>query len=120
VALFATLLTLLTQSMMMFYLLGKGRAIREAVTDGGLSRDFVSDFARVRRTVFSGGSLAAAAIMAAAIVGAGVDTRVIPAGVHGVLATFAFVVNVLAVRAEAIALTRSSRIVTEVNRLLGA
>jgi hypothetical protein len=117
---FVTLLTLLTHSMMMFYLLGKGRAIREAVTEGGLSQQFVADVARARRPVFSLGTLASAIIMAAAIIGAGVDTRVIPAGVHGVIALSALVLNLMAVRAEFAALGTSSRIVAEVNRLLGA
>ena len=32
-SIFATLLTLLTHSMMMFYFIGKGKAVREAVTE---------------------------------------------------------------------------------------
>jgi hypothetical protein len=106
--------------MMMFYLIGKGRAIREAVTEAGLSSQFVAEVARARRPVFSLGTLASAIVMLAAIIGGGVDTRVIPAGVHGVIALSAFVLNLLAVRAEILALRTSSQVVAEVNRLLGA
>ena len=120
VSVFFTLVTLLAHSMTMFYLIGKGRAIREAVADGGLSRQFVVDISRVRRPVFSMGTLAMAATMATAIIGGGVDTRVIPVGVHTALAVLSVLTNVVAVRAEVVAVLSSSRIVAEVNRLLGA
>ena len=120
VSIFFTLMTLLAHSMTMFYLIGKGRAIREAVADGGLSRQFVADISRVRRPVFSMSTLAMAATMATAITGGGVDTRVIPVGVHTALAVLSVLTNVVAVRAEVVAMLSSSRIVAEVNRLLGA
>ena len=120
VSIFFTLVTLLAHSMMMFYLIGKGRAIREAVTEGGLSPRFVAEIAQVRRPVFSKGTLAMAVTMAAAIIGGGVDTRVVPVGVHTALAALCILMNLIALRAELIALHSSSRIVSEVNRQLGA
>ncbi len=115
---FSTLITLLAHSMTMFYLIGKGKAVREAVTEGNLSPELHAAFARVRRPVFSTASVAMALTMATAILGGGVDTRVVPAVVHSVLALSAIAANVMALRTEAIAMLSSSRIVAEVDALL--
>ena len=55
--------------------------------------------------------------MTAAILGASVDTGVLPSIVHGALAYVAIACNVAAVKVEIGALMASSRIVTEVDRL---
>lgn len=119
-AIFATLLVLLSHSLTMFYLIGKGRAIREAVDEGGLSAEFVTEVARLRRPVFSLGSLAMALTMATAIIGGGVDTGVIPPAIHSLLGLAAVAANLATLRAEYQALAASTRIAGEVNRLLGA
>ena len=38
IGIFSTMITLFTHSMMMFYFLGKGKAVKEAAAEGGLSR----------------------------------------------------------------------------------
>jgi hypothetical protein len=119
-SIFATLLVLLTYSLVMFYLIGKGKAIREAAAEGGLPADYFREMARRRRPVFSQGTLAITLTMAAAIVGGGVDTGVIPVLIHTVLGYAALAANLVAFRAAAAALVASSRITNEVNRLLGA
>ena len=119
-AIFVTLITLLAHSMTMFYLIGKGRAVRDAVTEGGLPARFVSDIAEARRPVFSIGTLAIALTMATAIVGGGTDTGVIPPAIHGLLGVSAVAMNAVALRTEAVALTASARVVDTVNRLIGA
>lgn len=118
ISIFATLMTLLSHSLVMFYLIGKGRAIREAVVEGNLSRDFVAGVARARKPVFSIATLAIALTMAAAIVGGGVDTRVVPAGVHSILGFLAVAANLAALQVEVRALAASGRIVQDVDRLL--
>lgn len=118
--LFGTLITLLSHSMTMFYLLGKGRAVREAAAEGGLSREFEARIAALRKPVFSIGTLAMVLTMMTAIVGASVDTGVLPASIHGVLAYSCFAANLGALRAEVAALTASARIVSEVDHLLNA
>ena len=40
IGIFTTMITLLAHSMMMFYFLGKGKAVREAAAEGGLSREY--------------------------------------------------------------------------------
>ena len=119
-AIFVTLITLLAHSMTMFYLIGKGRAIRDAVTEEGLQTDAVARVSALRGPVFKLATLAMASTMLTAIMGGGVDTGVVPAAVHTLLATLAIAVSFVALRAIVHALKESSRIVDEVNRDLGA
>ena len=115
---FFTLITLLAHSMTMFYLIGKGRAVRDAVSEGGLSPELYGAVAQVRRPVFSVATVAIGLTMATAIVGGGVDTQVIPVGVHSVLAVSSVAANMVALRTEVIAMLSSARIVAEVDRQL--
>ncbi len=117
---FSTMVTLLAHSMMMFYLIGKGKAVKDAMVEGHLTGDFFRRIAAARKPVFSIGTLAMAATMLSAILGASVDTGVLPAMVHGSLAWGAIACNVAAVKIELDALSASSRVVDEVNRLLGS
>ena len=116
---FFTMITLLAHSMTMFYLIGKGRAIRDAVTEGGLTTDAVARVSALRGPVFKLATVAIALTMVTAIFGGGVDTGVIPGGFHAMLALLAIIANVVALRAAVDAFNRSSRIVDEVNRDLG-
>jgi hypothetical protein len=118
VGVFVTLITLLSHSFMMFYMIGKGKAVKDAVAEGGLDRSHVAAVMAARRPVFSIATLAIALTMATAIVGAGVDTHTIPAGVHSLLGFSAVFSNVAALRTELAALLASSRVVDEVNRQL--
>ena len=118
--LFSTLLNLLAHSMTMFYLVGKGKAVREAAAEGGLSARYAAEIARLRRPVFRVGTLAMALTMATAILGASVDTRVLPPLVHGLLAYAAVGVNLRAFGIEIGALTGSARVVAEVDQQLAA
>jgi len=58
--------------------------------------------------------------MTAAIMGASVDTGVLPPMVHAMIAYGAIACNLAAVKIEIDALAASGRIVDEVNRLLGS
>ena len=119
-AIFVTLMTLLAHSMTMFYLIGKGRAVRDAVAEGGLATDAAARVSALRGPVFKVATLAMASTMLTAILGGGVDTGVVPAVVHAVLAMLAIGAGAAALRAIVHALNESSRIVDEVNRDLGA
>ena len=118
--LFSTLVTLLAHSMMMFYLIGKGKAVKDAMAEHSVAGDHYRRIAAVRKSVFSLGTFAMAVTMVAAILGASVDTRVLPPIVHGMLAYGAIACNVAAIKAEVSALAESSRIVDELNSLLGS
>lgn len=114
------MVTLLAHSMMMFYLIGKGKAVKDAMAEGHLTGDYYRRIALARKPVFSIGTLAMGVTMAAAILGASVDTKILPPIVHGFIAYGAIACNLAALKVEIEALTASSRVVDEVNRLLGA
>lgn len=117
---FSTLLLLLAHSMMMFYFIGKGKAVKDAMAEGQLTGDYYRRIAIARKPVFSIGSLAMVVTMIAAILGGGVDTGVLPPMVHATMAYGAIAANVAAIKVELDVLRESSRIVDEVNRLLGS
>ena len=117
--LFSTLVTLLAHSMTMFYLIGKGKAIREAATEAGLPDELHLVVARARRPVFSVGTLAMGATMVAAVLGGGVDTGVLPAGVHSSIALIAVATNLYVFKLELRALASAVTSTAEVNRLVG-
>jgi hypothetical protein len=117
---FSTMMTLLAHSMMMFYLIGKGKAVKDAMAEGHLIGDHYSRIAAIRKPVFSIGTFAMAFTIVAALLGASVDTGLLPPMVHGMIAYGAIACNLAAAKVEIDALTVSSRIVDEVNRLLGS
>jgi hypothetical protein len=117
---FSTLVILLAHSMMMFYLIGKGKAVKDAMAEHSVTGDYYRRIALARKPVFSIGTLAMAVTMVAAIMGASVDTGVLPPIVHATIAYGAIVCNLAAAKIEITALLESSRIVAEVNRRLDA
>jgi hypothetical protein len=120
VGIFATMVTLLAHSMMMFYLIGKGKAVKDAMVEHTVSGDYYRRIAAARKPVFSIATLAMAVTMVAAIIGASVDTGVLPPIVHAMIAYGAIACNVAAVKAEISALSASSGIVDEINRQIGS
>ena len=112
---FSTMITLLAHSMMMFYLIGKGKAVKDAMAEHSVAGDYYRRIAAARKPVFSIATLAMAVTMATAIMGASVDTGVLPPMVHAVVAYGAIFSNLAAVKIEISALTASNQIVDEVN-----
>jgi len=117
---FSTMITLLAHSMMMFYLIGKGKAVKDAMAEGHLTGDQYRRIAAARKPVFSIGTFAMTITIIAALMGASVDTGMLPPMVHAMVAYGAIACNLAAAKIEIDALTASSRIVDEVNRLLGS
>ena len=113
---FSTLVTLFAHSMMMFYLIGKGKSVKDAMAEHNVTGDYYRQIAAARKPVFSIGTLAVAVTMVTAIIGASVDTGVLPPMVHAMIAYGAIFCNLAAAKIEIAALTASSRIVDEVNR----
>src|SRR5437868_6248503 len=83
---FSTMVILLAHSMMMFYLIGKGKAVKDAMAEHSVAGDYYRRIAAARKPVFSIATFAMLATMVAAILGASVDTHVLPPIVHGMLA----------------------------------
>jgi len=121
---FSVLLLLLAHSMMMFYLIGKGKAVKDALTEGGYPvgdsryKTFVAHISLARKPVFSIGPLAMVVTMIAAIIGAGVDTGSLPPMIHAIMAYGGIASNLVAIKIEIDAVRESSRVVDEVNHLL--
>jgi hypothetical protein len=121
---FSTLLMLLAHSMMMFYLIGKGKAVKDALVEGGYPatdpryRAFVARISLARKPVFSMGTLAMAITMVAAIMGASVDTGSLPPIIHGMIGYGGIASNLVAIKTEIDAIRASSHVVDEVNQLL--
>ena len=118
VGIFSTMVTLLAHSMMMFYLIGKGKAVKDAMAEHSVSGDYYRRIAAARKPVFSIATLAIAATMITAIMGASVDTGMLPPIVHATIAYGALACNLAAVKVEISALIESTQIVDEVNRRL--
>ena len=117
---FSAMIVLLAHSMMMFYLIGKGKAVKDAMAEHSVTGDYYRRIAAARKPVFSVGTLAMAVTMVTGILGASVDTGVMPAVVHGMIAYGAIACNLAAVKIEVDALLASARIVDEVNHLLSS
>jgi hypothetical protein len=123
---FSTMITLLAHSMMMFYFIGKARAVKDALTESGRAPDdpyyraFVGRISQARKPVFSIGPLAMVATIIAALLGASADTQVLPPIVHATIAYGAVVCQLAAIKVELDAIGESSRVVDEVNRLIGS
>ena len=117
---FSTMVIMLAHSMMMFYLIGKGKAVKDAMAEHQLTGDYFRRIAAVRKPVFSMATLAMMVTMVAAIMGASVDTGVLPPMVHAMIAYGAIASNVAAIKLEIDALSASARVVDEVNRLIGS
>ena len=83
---FSTLITLFAHSMMMFYLIGKGKSVKDAMAEHHVTGDYYQRIAAARKPVFSIGTFAMGITMVTAIIGASVDTGVLPPIVHATIA----------------------------------
>ena len=117
---FSTMVILLAHSMMMFYLIGKGKAVKDAMVEGELTGDYHRRISAARKPVFTIGTVAMGVTMATAILGASVDTGVLHPVVHAMIGYGAVACNVAAIKIEIDALGESRRVVDEVNHLLGS
>src|SRR5206468_12697407 len=86
VGIFSTMITLLAHSMMMFYLIGKGKAVKDAMAEGHLTGDQYRRIAAARKPMFSIGTFAMTITIIAALMGASVDTGMLPPMVHAMVA----------------------------------
>lgn len=115
---FSTMVTLLAHSMMMFYLIGKGKAVKDAMAESHLIGDHYRRIAIARKPVFSIGTLAMAVTIVTALLGASVDTGLLPPIVHALVSYGAIACNLAAAKTELDALSLSNRVVDEVNSLI--
>ncbi|MFQ5719590.1 MAG: hypothetical protein ACE5IK_08555 [Acidobacteriota bacterium] len=81
----AFLLGTLAHAMTMFYFIGTGKVVKEAVAEAGLTGDWVERTKEFKQRTFPAAMWAIGLIMATAIIGGAVDTGRVPDWIHGVL-----------------------------------
>ncbi len=115
---FTTFLVTLAQSMTMFYFIGTGKQVKDLVANHPSGKEFIQRTKVFKARVFPPALWAMLFTMATMILGGGVDTRVIPAFVHTVLAAAALYFNVVAFWKEAKYMVEHNMLMEELDRFL--
>jgi len=117
IALATSLLLLFSHCWIMFYLIGTGKAIKQAVADEGLSPDLVEETKAFKNRSYPWLMLAMALAMATFILGGGVDTGAIPAWFHQVMFLITLVVQTKTIWIEHLVLGENAALMGRVRRL---
>ncbi len=118
VALGSCLLLLFSHCWIMFYLIGTGKAIKQAVADGGLSAELVEETKRLKNRCYPALMLAMALAMATFILGGGVDTGSVPRWVHQAMFLASLAAQLRALWLEHLVLNDNSALMRRVETLL--
>ena len=102
----------------MFYLIGTGKAIKDAVRENGLDPALIEETKRFKNASYPSLMLAMGLVMATFILGGGVATGSVPAWVHHVLFYLAVLVQLYALRIEWRVLGENERLMADVDRRL--
>jgi len=119
-ALISCLLLLFSHCWIMFYLIGTGKAIKEAVASAGLSPDLIEKTKEYKNRSYPSLMLAMGLAMVTFILGGGVVTRVIPVWVHHGLFLATIAVQVRTLLIEGKVLVENEKLMSEVDHLMGA
>jgi len=120
IALASSMLLLFSHCWIMFYLIGTGKAIKDAVREHGLDPAFAEETKRFKNASYPWLMLAMGLVMATFILGGGVHRGSIPPWVHNVLFYVALPVQVYALWIEQRVLGDNERLMAEVDRRLVA
>src|SRR5947199_6365535 len=120
IGLASSLLLLFSHCWIMFYLIGTGKAIKDAVRENALEPAIVEETKRFKNESYPWLMLAMALVMATFILGGGVATGTVPTWVHHVLFYLAVASQVYALRVEWRVLTDNERLMGDVDRRLAA
>lgn len=120
IALVASLLLLFSHCWIMFYLIGTGKAIKDAVRENGLDPAIIEETKRFKNESYPSLMLAMGLVMATFIVGGGVATGSIPRWIHHGLFYLAVASQGYALWKERRALTENERLMESVDRRLAA
>lgn len=120
VALASSLLLLFSHCWIMFYLIGTGKAIKEAVAEHGLQPSFIEDTKRFKNESYPSLMLAMGLAMATFILGGGAATGSLPVWVHHVLFWAALVVQARTLWIEKRVLEANERLMADIDRRLAA
>jgi hypothetical protein len=113
----SVLLLLFSHSWIMFYLIGTGKAVKEAVARCSLEARFVQETKDLKNLSYPILMLATGMAMATFIVGGGVATKLIPAWIHQLLFWATLLVQLRALLREGHVLARNRRLMAEVESL---
>ncbi|HEX9944342.1 MAG TPA: hypothetical protein VGG03_20220 [Thermoanaerobaculia bacterium] len=120
VGLASSLLLLFSHCWIMFYLIGTGKAIKDAVRENGLDPAFAEETKRFKNLSYPWLMLAMALVMATFILGGGVATGSVPKWVHHGLFYAAIAAQVYALWVERRVLDENERLMADVDRRLAA
>ena len=116
----SSLLLLFSHCWIMFYLIGTGRAIKDAVRESGLPGELVERTKAFKSRSSPALMLALLLAMATFILGGGVYTGAVPTWVHHGLFWVTAAVQVWALRVEQQVLGENDRLMVEVDRRVAA
>jgi len=112
----SSLLLLFSHCWIMFYLIGTGKAIKEAVAEHGLDQDLVERTKDFKNRSYPILMLAMGLVMAVFILGGGVYTRFVPAWLHHGLFYLALLVQVRTLLIERQVLVENDLLMTSIDR----
>jgi len=118
VGLASSLLLLFSHCWIMFYLIGTGKAIKEAVKENGLEPELIEETKRFKNESYPSLMLAMGLVMATFILGGGVATGSVPSWIHHALFYAAVFVQVYSLRIEWRVLGENERLMVDVDRRL--
>jgi len=118
VALASCLLLLFSHCWIMFYLIGTGKAIKEAVNEHKLDPELIEETKRYKNRSYPSLMLAMALAMATFILGGGAATGVLPVWVHHVLFWATLVAQGRTLWIEKGVLEANERLMADIDRRL--
>lgn len=117
-ALASSLLLLFSHCWIMFYLIGTGKAIKEAVAEHGLEAALVEETKEFKNRSYPSLMLAMGLVMAVFVLGGGVYTRHVPAWVHHGLFYLALVAQIRSLWIEQGVLAENDALMASIDRRL--
>ena len=118
IALGSNLLLLFSHSWIMFYLIGTGKAIKQAVAEHALAASYVEETKRFKAASYPWLMLALGCAMATFILGGGAATGALPSWIHHVLFVLAVPVQVYTLWIEHRVLWDNERLMNAINARL--
>lgn len=118
VALFSCLLLLFSHCWIMFYLIGTGKAIKEAVNEHKLDPNLIEETKRYKNRSYPPLMLAMALAMATFILGGGAATGTLPVWIHHVLFWAALAAQLRTLWIEKIVLEANEKLMIDIDRKL--
>jgi hypothetical protein len=120
IGLASSLLLLFSHCWIMFYLIGTGKAIKDAVRENGLDPAIIEETKRFKNESYPWLMLAMGLVMATFIVGGGVATGSLSRWIHHVLFYLAAAAQGYALWVERRVLVQNERLMGDVDRRLAA